>query len=187
MSWVGNRYKVAPSEGGHADFAPQDDLEDALLVWLRAKFGHVSYERVLSGPGLVNIYHFLREYRGVPEPAWLTARIGRRRPGTRRGRGGAREDATPSATKPSRGSCHLWCGGGERRAHGARGGWRVHRRGDRAEDLPRLTNGTFLDRFAAKGRFEDDDAEDPGARRPCAGCRAAGRRGVRRERAQWGL
>ena len=61
MSWDGDRYQVAPSEGGHADFAPQDEVEDALLASLRAQFGHVSYERVVSGPGLVNLYRFLRE------------------------------------------------------------------------------------------------------------------------------
>ena len=71
MSWAGERYQVAPSEGGHMDFAPQDDVEDALLLSLRAKLGHVSYERVLSGPGLVNVYRFLRDYRDVPEPDWL--------------------------------------------------------------------------------------------------------------------
>lgn len=51
-------------EGGHSDFAPRDELECELLIYLREKFrdvsqGHVSYERVLSGPGLVNIYEFL--------------------------------------------------------------------------------------------------------------------------------
>ncbi len=48
-----------PSEGGHADFAPQNDAEVELLRFLQGRLGHVSYERVLSGPGLVNIYEFL--------------------------------------------------------------------------------------------------------------------------------
>ncbi len=53
-------------EGGHSDFSPRDELESELLMHLREKFrdasqGHVSYERVLSGPGLVNIYEFLRD------------------------------------------------------------------------------------------------------------------------------
>ena len=76
ITWDGERYQVTPSEGGHCDFAPQDPVEDALLVWLRARLGHVSYERILSGPGLVSLYRFLREYRNDPEPAWLTDRIG---------------------------------------------------------------------------------------------------------------
>ncbi len=55
----GNVRRPMPSEGGHADFAPQNDLEMELLRFLQGRFGHVSYERVLSGPGLVNIFDFL--------------------------------------------------------------------------------------------------------------------------------
>jgi glucokinase len=47
------------SEGGHADFAPRTPIEAALHRWLAAEFGHVSYERILSGAGLVNVYRFL--------------------------------------------------------------------------------------------------------------------------------
>ncbi len=63
------------SEGGHADFAPGDELETELLRRLRARFGHVSVERVLSGPGLLEIYEFLRDRDGQMEPDWLTAAI----------------------------------------------------------------------------------------------------------------
>jgi glucokinase len=56
----GTRLRPFASEGGHVDFAPQSELEIELLRHLRGKFGHVSYERVLSGPGLVNIFEFLR-------------------------------------------------------------------------------------------------------------------------------
>jgi glucokinase len=55
----GSVRRPMPSEGGHADFAPQNDLEIELLRFLQGRFGHVSYERVLSGPGLVNIFEFL--------------------------------------------------------------------------------------------------------------------------------
>ncbi|MDJ0651931.1 MAG: glucokinase [Simkaniaceae bacterium] len=48
-------------EGGHADFAPRNEREDRLLQFLRKKFGHVSYERILSGPGLYNVYQFVVE------------------------------------------------------------------------------------------------------------------------------
>lgn len=71
----GGRTVVIPSEGGHADFAPRTDTESALLAHLRREFGHVSYERVLSGPGLLNIYRFLRDTRGPGEPRWLTDRM----------------------------------------------------------------------------------------------------------------
>jgi len=55
------RYEVVPSEGGHADFAPRTPLESSLLRYLAAKYGRVSYERVLSGQGLVDLYAFLNE------------------------------------------------------------------------------------------------------------------------------
>jgi glucokinase len=55
-------WRPLPSEGGHASFAPEGPLQEELLAWLRARLhGHVSWERVLSGPGLVGIYKFLRE------------------------------------------------------------------------------------------------------------------------------
>jgi glucokinase len=57
-------YEVLPTEGGHADFAPQDDEQISLLRALQRRFGHVSWERVLSGPGLISIYHFLGENEG---------------------------------------------------------------------------------------------------------------------------
>lgn len=71
----GGRAMVVPSEGGHADFAPRTDAEIALLAYLRREFAHVSYERVLSGPGLLNIYRFLSATRAHIEPAWLTDRL----------------------------------------------------------------------------------------------------------------
>lgn len=61
LFWDGTRHHVFACEGGHTDFAPQNDLQIELLRFLIAKFGHVSYERILSGPGLVNVYEFLRE------------------------------------------------------------------------------------------------------------------------------
>jgi glucokinase len=61
LFWDGNRHHVFACEGGHADFAPRGDLQIELLRFLSTRFGHVSYERILSGPGLVNVYGFLRE------------------------------------------------------------------------------------------------------------------------------
>jgi glucokinase len=55
----GDKWNVVPSEGGHADFGPQDDEQAALYSMLHAKYGHVSWERLLSGMGLVNIHNFL--------------------------------------------------------------------------------------------------------------------------------
>jgi len=61
LFWDGSRYHVFACEGGHTDFAPQGEMQVELLRYLRTRFGHVSYERILSGPGLVNVYEFLRD------------------------------------------------------------------------------------------------------------------------------
>jgi glucokinase len=71
----GRHFRPLASEAGHADFAPRDEVEIELLRYLIGRFGHVSYERVLSGPGLFNIYRFLKESRGMEEPAWLAERF----------------------------------------------------------------------------------------------------------------
>lgn len=68
-------YRPIPSEGGHVDFAPRNELELDLLRYLMGHFEHVSYERVLSGPGLHNIYQFLRDTGRGEEPGWLVEQI----------------------------------------------------------------------------------------------------------------
>ncbi len=54
-----SKFISVASEGGHADFAPRNKREVDLFFYLKKQFSHVSYERVLSGPGLSNIYSFL--------------------------------------------------------------------------------------------------------------------------------
>jgi len=71
----GRRFRPMASEGGHGDFAPRSEREIELLRYLIGRFEHVSYERVVSGPGLFNIYRFLKESRGLEEPNWLAQRI----------------------------------------------------------------------------------------------------------------
>ncbi|MGE5089035.1 MAG: glucokinase [Candidatus Levyibacteriota bacterium] len=71
----GQRLLPFACEGGHADFAPRDPLEMELLEYLRVRHGHVSWERVVSGPGLCNIYAFLRDSGRGTELAWVRERI----------------------------------------------------------------------------------------------------------------
>jgi glucokinase len=74
LFWDGRRHRPFASEGGHADFSPHDELECELFLYLHRKLGHVSWERVVSGPGLVNLYEFLRDSgRGTETPAVLDA------------------------------------------------------------------------------------------------------------------
>ncbi|HEX4029851.1 MAG TPA: glucokinase [Terracidiphilus sp.] len=76
MVWDGRDYVPYPSEGGHSDFAPRNEDEIDMLRFLRQKYdGRISFERVVSGQGITNCYEFLREVRGVEEPAWLAERI----------------------------------------------------------------------------------------------------------------
>lgn len=75
LYWDGKRQHVFASEGGHCDFAPLDDLQVELFEYLRRRFGHVSYERVLSGPGLVNVFEFLRDTGKGKPPDWLVAEM----------------------------------------------------------------------------------------------------------------
>ncbi len=69
LVWDGERFVPSATEGGHSDFGPRDDLEVELLQFLRSRFGHVSWERILSGAGLGNLYDFFRHAKGVPESA----------------------------------------------------------------------------------------------------------------------
>ena len=76
LVWNGRHHAPYPSEGGHADYAPRNEDEIDLLRFLRQKYnGRISFERVVSGQGLTNVYEFLREVRGMEEPAWLAKRI----------------------------------------------------------------------------------------------------------------
>jgi len=71
LIWHDGRYIPISSEGGHVDFAPID--EDQVLLWryMHQHYGHVSIERIVSGPGLLNIFSFLRETGRYQVPGWL--------------------------------------------------------------------------------------------------------------------
>ena len=74
LTWEQAGYDVHPSEAGHMDFAPIDDLQDELLLYLRRELGHVSVERVVSGPGLPRIFAFLKNAgAAAPTQALLDA------------------------------------------------------------------------------------------------------------------
>ena len=71
LYWDGTQHWPFATEGGHGSFAPTNDLEMELLRYLLRRFTHVSWERLLSGPGLYNIYTFLRDTGHGEEPRWL--------------------------------------------------------------------------------------------------------------------
>lgn len=81
LFWNGKQHIPSPSEGGHVDFAPRNELELGLLQHLTHRFSHVSYERILSGTGLFHVYQFLRETGQYgKEPGWLSREMKERDP-----------------------------------------------------------------------------------------------------------
>lgn len=76
LFWNGRRFLPCGTEGGHTDFAPRDEIECELLLWMRKRLGgRVSYERLLSGNGFGALYDFFREVKKAPEPRDVTEAI----------------------------------------------------------------------------------------------------------------
>jgi glucokinase len=76
LIWNGKQHRPIPSEGGHCDFAARSNREVAMLEYLRGILnGRVSWERVVSGLGIKNIYGFLRDVEKINEPGWLHDRM----------------------------------------------------------------------------------------------------------------
>ncbi len=151
----GQGWLPAPSEGGHADFAPADELQCEMLHHLQSVFGHVSFERVLSGPGLFNIYKFLRDTGRGEEPDWLDQKL-------------AKEDPSAVIAKTAQeGKSHLCAQAMEMfvRIYGQEAGnmavkiWAtggVYIGGGIAPKiLPWLKSPTFMDAFFTKGRLSE--------------------------------
>ena len=153
IPWDGTRHHVLASEGGHADFAPRSDREVALFRWLARQFGHVSYERVLSGPGVFNIYRFLTESEGQPRTPWLAERFERGDPSAVIGEAGlAGQDPVCVATLDLLVSVYGAEAGNLALKGLAVGG--VWIGGGVAPKLrPKLEDGTFMRAFCDKGRF----------------------------------
>lgn len=70
---IGEDWEPAASEGGHADLGARTDEEIELLRWLRAEYGRASVERVLSGPGLANVFRWQRDRRAIPDDSGIPA------------------------------------------------------------------------------------------------------------------
>lgn len=71
LYWDGEQHHPFATEGGHCDFAPRNKFDFELYSFIQKKFGHVSWERLICGPGILNIYQFLRDEKKREEPAWL--------------------------------------------------------------------------------------------------------------------
>ncbi len=152
--WDGARFRPFACEGGHSDFAARNTLEVELFTYLQKKFGHVAWERVLSGPGLVNVYEFLRDSGRGQETPELTEQMREQDPA-----------AVISQAALSK-SCQLCVDAVELfiSLYGAEAGnlalkvmatGGVYIGGGIAPHLiERLQTGSFIEAFAAKGRME---------------------------------
>lgn len=87
LYWDGAALYPFATEGGHTDFAPRHPFDWELLQYLQQKYGHVSWERVVSGMGICNIYDFLRDVKRWEEPAWLKEKMKEQEPGAAIGAG----------------------------------------------------------------------------------------------------
>lgn len=74
---TGDRLFARGSEGGHTDFAPVDEEQQALLAWMRKKSTPVSYEMLIAGPGLASLYDFCKEYHNISESPEITLAMAR--------------------------------------------------------------------------------------------------------------
>jgi glucokinase len=150
---VGEATVVLPSEGGHQDFAPRTDEEVGLLDFLRRRHGHVSVERVVSGPGLVAIYRYLVARGADGEDPDLADRLERTDPADTIARAGlAGSDPLSSAALDLFVAAYGAAAGNLALVGLATGGVWVGG-GIAPKILDRLRHGPFLDAFRDKGRF----------------------------------
>lgn len=155
LYWNSHTHQPFACEGGHCDFAPVDDLQMELWQYLRGRYQHVACERVLSGPGLVNLYEFLRDTKRGEEPAWLAEEM-------RSGDPAAAVSMAAQAGKSplAEAALDLFV-----RIYGAEAGNLALKimaiggmyigGGIAPKILPKLKEGSFLESFLAKGRMQD--------------------------------
>jgi len=154
LFWDGKSHQPFSSEGGHADLAPSTEVEDALVVYLRKRFGgHVSWERVLSGPGLHNLFEFLRDTRRASVEAWLAEAMEKDDPSAVISRT-ALEGKSPICVQALDLFVSLYGSeaGNLTLRYLAVGGVFVGG-GIAPKILPKMRSGTFLEAFFSKGRL----------------------------------
>jgi glucokinase len=153
LFWDGHQYQPFSTEGGHASFSPCNDLEIALLQHMRSRHGHVSWERIVSGPGLVSLHGFLCQQRGAQLPDWLQYEI----------QNGDAAAGIAEAALSERDELCVEALDWFMRLYGAEAGnlaLKVMSRGGMylgggiaPKILPGLKNGVFLEGFFSKGRM----------------------------------
>jgi glucokinase len=161
LVFAGGSYVAVASEGGHVDFAPRDEREFSLWKYLRRCYEHVSIERILSGPGLVNIYSWLKDAGRSVEPEWLAENLKDKDPA---------RAITEAALKHQEPLCVealdtfvsiLGAAAGNLALTGTTTGGIYLGGGISPKILPKLKEGIFMRAFEDKGRFSDYMAQIP--------------------------
>ncbi len=155
LVYHGGRYLPLPSEGGHVDFAPTDEVEMNLWRYLRGRFGHVSVERLLSGQGIVNIYEGLKSIGGFAEVPETRQRLVDQDPAR-----AVAEAAIDGGDPLSRETLERFCRilgavAGNLALTGMTTGGVFVGGGIPPKILPILKSSPFMDAFRDKGRFSN--------------------------------
>ena len=154
LYWDGRTHHPFATEGGHANFGAGDAVEAELLHWLSAQFGHVSWERLVSGPGLLNIYRFLRDTGRGEEPAWLAEEMRAEDPAAVISRA-AQSGKSPLCLEALDRFMGLYGSEAGNLALKTMATGGVYVGGGIApKNLDKLKDGTFMKRFVAKGRMQ---------------------------------
>jgi glucokinase len=154
-TWNDGRYIAVSSEGGHADFSPANHEEFMLSEHIKRHYGHTSMERIISGPGIENIYVWLRDSERYKEPKWLAKRM-MNMDGAKVITQAAMENRTPICVK----TLNLFVSAFGRAAGnlaltGLTLGGMYLGGGIPHKILPWLDSGLFMESFVDKGRFTD--------------------------------
>ena len=154
LLWDGARYRAHASEGGHATLAARSPDERALAASLWREFGHVSFERVLSGPGLVNVYRYFAAERGVGAQDAVRLEVERDGPAAVTRHAMARTDACCTDALDLFASVYGAQAGNLALTVMATGGVFIGG-GIAARVVDKLRDGTFVRAFNDKGRLGD--------------------------------
>lgn len=150
-----NGYVPVPSEGGHTDFGPNNEMEVELWQYLNQRLGHVSVERVLSGGGLFNIYSCLKDSGRFLEPDWLAKKLREKDP-ARVITEAATDQQEPLCTETLNRFVVIFGEvAGNLALMGNTTGGLYLGGGIPPKILPKLEEGMFLDAFSNKGRFRE--------------------------------
>ncbi len=145
----------SPSEGGHSDFGPTSEIQLDLWRFLQNEFGHVSYERLLSGPGLYNIYRYLKTSQDFSEPSWFTERLAKEDPAALIAQT-ALENKLPICVEALDLFVSIYgAEAGNLALKGLAIGGVFIGGGIAPKILPKLQEGGFMRSFTAKGRYRD--------------------------------